>query len=388
MVVGDEKIWTTNGNGTITKYNQDYMASAEGQMTIFVEYLDFSVAYAVRTAEDVDYTKSLKETVEILEQEGSIDRSLLPLELNKEIDYILDLYNVELTGTDEEKETKALNLLLDNATSLPNYVDYYNVAINDGNIEDMKAYQLILNNLKTSNVFVIPNYVKHADGTLEKITTIDTYTFRNQSLYGAFECYIVPNGDTQPGKDLIISEGIENINDASFQVCLLNSVSLPNTLKTIGDNGFLANKLKSINLPSNLETIGGQAFKANNLEGELLIPYNVKNIGYDAFAGVAIYDSCEEITDSTLLKVCQSLEGVKNNLTSVKFEENSKIETIGYGAFEGNSLITVTLPKSIKSIGDYAFECPTLTSAIIKADKANVTLGRNAFGSIQPTFES
>ena len=389
MVVGDEKIWTTNGKGAITKYNEDYMASAEGQTEMFVQYLNISVQYASRDENTgLDYTKSLRENVQLLEQEEGFDRSLLPLDLNKEIDYILDLYNVELTGTDEEKDTKALNLLLDNATSIPNYADYYNVMSDSGNIEDVKAYQLILNNLKTSNIFVIPNYVKHEDGTLEKITTIDTYTFRSQSIYGAFECFIAPESDTQSGKDLIIPEGIENINGASFQVCLLNSVSLPNTLKVIGESGFAGNKLKTIILPSTLGTIGKQAFAGNNLEGELVISDSVKIIDKSAFDGDELYSDCNNITDSSVLKACQSLKGVKNNITSLKFTDNSQIETIGEYAFAKNSLTTVTLPKSIKSIGQKAFECPTLTSAIIKADSSNVTLGHDAFGSIQPTFES
>ena len=385
MVVGDEKIWTTNGKGAITKYNEDYMASAEGQTSMFLAYFEISVQYARRDVDTgLDYTKSLRENVQLLEQEEGFDRSLLPLDLNKEIDYILDLYNVELTGTDEEKETKAFNLLLDNATSVPNYVDYYNVVNDGGDLEDLKAYQLILNNLNTSNIFVIPNYVKHEDGTLEKITTIDSFTFRNQSIYSVANCYIVHPGEK--GKDLIISEGIENINDLSFWYCLLNSVSLPNSLKTIGETGFTGNKLKTIILPSNLESIGNTAFSINNLEGELVISDSVKNIGDYAFDDETV--DCEGISDQNLLKVCQSLEGVKNNITSLKFTDNSKIETIGSGAFRGNSLTTVTLPKSIKSIGQNAFDCPTLTSAIIKADKANVKLFNNAFGSIKPTFES
>ena len=385
MVVGDEKIWTTNGKGAITKYNEDYMASAEGQIGMFFEYVDISVQYATRGTDiTLDYTKSLRENVQLLEQENGIDRSLFPLELNKEIDFVFDLFNTESAIS----EAEALKLLTDNEKTIPNAVDIVIHADDYSDLSQFKAYQLILNNLKTSNIFVIPNYVKHEDGTLEKITTIDTYTFRSQSIYGAFECFIAPESNTQSGKDLIISEGIENINGAGLQLCLLNSVSLPNTLKVIGENGFLGNKLKSIKLPSNLETIGQQAFMGNNLEGELVISDSVKIIDKSAFDGDELFNDCNNITDSSVLKACQSLKGVKNNITSLKFTDNSQIETIGEYAFAKNSLTTVTLPKSIKSIGQKAFECPTLTSAIIKADSSNVTLGHDAFGSIQPTFES
>ena len=101
-------------------------------------------------------------------------------------------------------------------------------------------------------------------------------------------------------------------------------------------------------MPSNLETIDEKAFIGNNLEGEFVISDSIKNIGNYAFDDTTI--DCEGITDEYFLKVCQSLEGVKNNITSLKFTDNSQIETIGDSAFKGNRLTTVTLPKSIKTI--------------------------------------
>ena len=117
MVVGDEKIWTTNGKGAIPKYNEDYMASAEGQTDMFVQYLNISVQYATRNTDiTLDYTKSLRENVQLLEQENGIDRSLFPLELNKEIDFVFDLFNTESAIS----EAEALKLLTDNEKTIKN----------------------------------------------------------------------------------------------------------------------------------------------------------------------------------------------------------------------------------------------------------------------------
>lgn len=84
-------------------------------------------------------------------------------------------------------------------------------------------------------------------------------------------------------------------------------------------------KIRRIVFGKGLESIGAYAFSdCPNLEGELVIPGNVKTVGGNAFA------------------YCPKL-------TSVVLEEG--VESIGYGVFNGSDSITeVTLPESLKRV--------------------------------------
>ena len=69
------------------------------------------------------------------------------------------------------------------------------------------------------------------------------------------------------------------------------------------------------------------------------------------------------------------------NLTSVSFEPNSQLETIGqYAFFMQPGLTSITLPASVTSIGDYAFmSCTDLTSVNFNALILLETIGASAF---------
>ena len=56
------------------------------------------------------------------------------------------------------------------------------------------------------------------------------------------------------------------------------------------------------------------------------------------------------------------------NLTSITFEENSKLTSIGYEAFYGwFNLTSIVIQNSVNSIGNYAFnDCRNLTSITVE----------------------
>ena len=85
---------------------------------------------------------------------------------------------------------------------------------------------------------------------------------------------------------------------------------------------------------------------------------------------------------------CNELNGKHNAITKVTFEKESKIDEIRYRAFYGNLLTTVTIPGSITSIGDDAFNCDTLTSATIQRAKGkNFQISSTSFGTVTPTYQ-
>ena len=85
-----------------------------------------------------------------------------------------------------------------------------------------------------------------------------------------------------------------------------------------------------------MQTIGNYVFNGNKLSGTLTIPSSVTSIGESAFNG--------------------NSDGSTNQISSLVFESNSNLQTIGNNAFSYNQLSgTLTIPSSVTSIEYGAF---------------------------------
>lgn len=136
---------------------------------------------------------------------------------------------------------------------------------------------------------------------------------------------------------LTLNEGIVSLgNYAFYNVNSTKKLEIPTSVKTIGEYCFaFDNRGANVKLPasdSQLESIGKYAFYKNSKITDIVIP-----------AGVVIIDD-------------YAFYGAKN-LDEVTFAEGSSLKTIGAHAFDisGGKLETITIPKSVTSIGAYAF---------------------------------
>ena len=372
MVVGDSTIWETDGQGAIIKYKNTIIDQAVYLSEVFYKNYILSITDYI-TNQDIDHSKTLKEYIINKEQTEGFSKVGLPNVLIDEIDALIDMYNDKKLPLTEDE---AIAIAEDNASSIPNALIWYNILETNFDVDDISntnAFMLIYNNIEDVNTYVIPNYVKHEDGTLEKITTVKT---------------MLGMTGYQIGKTLIVSNGIEVIEKHAFYMGGFSQVVLPMSLKRIEDAAFGLNTLTNVILPSNLEYIGKEAFKHNVLTGEIIIPKNVTYIGTSAFSAYR-WTFTEEQCNGILSELCNTIRYKNNAITKLTFAEESKINEIASSAFAGNLLTTVTIPGSITAIGSNAFECPNLKSAIIQRDK-NINDGNiltNAFGSIQPTYQ-
>ena len=160
----------------------------------------------------------------------------------------------------------------------------------------------------------------------------------------------------------------------SYYKPISSSLILPESLTTLGDYAFAYSGIQSISIPSKIEVISEGAFNCSQLTS-IVIPNTVKSILDGAFASIS-------------------------SLTSVTFESNSILENIGtyepddenwmyysyykeFGAFYGAPITTITIPSSVKLIGNYALGgCAKLKDILFEDNSNLTTVGIGAFYSL------
>ena len=172
-----------------------------------------------------------------------------------------------------------------------------------------------------------------------------------------------------------VSSGTEKICNGAFGFSSLESVSLPDTVKTISAYAFSDSAaLRTINFPEGLEKIGSNAFLRCNSLKEVVLPSSLTSFD-DAFvsSGLKKVTLSEGITavSSNAFKECGSLSEV--NLPS-------SVKNIQFGAFYNcSSLESLTLPASVESIGNNAFYgCDSLVLSVDKDSYAETYAKNNS----------
>ncbi len=177
--------------------------------------------------------------------------------------------------------------------------------------------------------------------------------------------------------EYVVREGTEVICDGAFSGCeSLQSITIPNSVKSIGDEAFsCCESLQSITIPNSVMSIGAKTFSSCYSLQSVTIPNSVTSIGDNAFdqckalQNVTIPNSVTSIGDYAFIG-CFSLQSVTipNSVTS-----------IGDGVFFWcQSLQSITIPNSVTSIGDEAFRnCESLQSVTIP--NSVTSIGDEAF---------
>ncbi len=169
----------------------------------------------------------------------------------------------------------------------------------------------------------------------ETVTEIGAYTFTNQAI-----------------TKLYLHTGVLSIGDHAFSGTLLNQdLFLHEGVEAIGEKAFYRTKLHTVSLPSTLTVIGEAAFSSD-----------VSVLYYHCVNAVI-----EGRISCVLLHIGAEVESIPDHAFNphyVAFDENSRLTSIGSGAFHSFFLATICLPDSVTEIAEDAFAgCTNLGSA-------------------------
>ena len=188
---------------------------------------------------------------------------------------------------------------------------------------------------------------------------------------------------------IVVEDGITKIGNSSF--CHLDkmvSISLPNSVTAFGYNSFYdCRSLESIVIPEGVTDLSqDNIFQQCSSLSEVHLPASLTKIsGWSVFSGspiTKIYYSgtleqwlSYDLDDITNYPCNLYIGGERlENLTIP-----SSITTIRDGAFENIKLNSVTIPEQVTSISDFAFMGSSVSNVVISSSVTNV--GMSAFTS-------
>lgn len=151
----------------------------------------------------------------------------------------------------------------------------------------------------------------------------------------------------------------------------LNTISLPDTIKTISKEAFYDSGIENIHLPENLRQIGTMAFAGSGLK-DIVIPNKIKKLGDYAFY------NCIELTAVTLPEsVTKIPSGIFEDCCSLKTVNAPNVDTVCDHAFYNcKNLETFDFSK-LQSLDLMAFAYTGIREAVF-SDKFS-QLGISAF---------
>ncbi len=223
----------------------------------------------------------------------------------------------------------------------------------------------------------------------DSIIAIDIKAFEDTAFYSNeknwdngilyVDEYLVSAENYSGDGKVVVREGTKAILESAFCYKEITSAVLPSSLKRIESDAFrTCISLSEIIIPDSVETIGGYAFYGCLNLSSIKIGSGVKNIYNQAFDETNYYINIDN-WENGVLYIDNCLIKADENLVSAEYIIKEKTQVITYGAFMRiGTLKNVIFPKSLTSIGDFAFAwCSNLEN--VQLPSSLTSIGEAAF---------
>lgn len=200
-------------------------------------------------------------------------------------------------------------------------------------------------------------------------------------------------------EDVALPDNLTSIPSYIFYNCTsLTKITLPSTLTAIDNDAFEGAGLTEITIPATVKTIGNYAFKAASKGNGSLVKviFEKDAAGNCALTSIGTYAFRYQALPSFVLpKSVTSLGSYafadNTELTAFTFEEGTQIKEFGTYLFQNcTSLPTFTVPKSVTTLGNYDFDgCTALTEVLFEEGSKLTATGTYTFrksGLVSITF--
>lgn len=162
-------------------------------------------------------------------------------------------------------------------------------------------------------------------------------------------------------RSIIIEEGIVSIGSYLFSNCVVQSVTLPESLGSINPYAFhFCTHLRGVSLPSNVFYVPPYAFNRCDQLYQIIIPDSVTGIHAQAFNETGYYKTNTNWVDGVLYignHLITANSTVPENYTVL----NGTVDIAQYAFSNNSSIRGVTIPNSTTIISSYAFsQCMSL----------------------------
>ena len=141
--------------------------------------------------------------------------------------------------------------------------------------------------------------------------------------------------------------------DAFRDIIAITAIDLSGAtnLKTIGDLAFYKTGITSLTIPGNVETVGGWIVEGCSSLSRITLEEGVKNLSQSSFYGAAVKSIKIPSTITEIPAYCFEASAIES------IELHDGIASIGDGAFFNCSALTeLTIPRSVKSIGQWILQ--------------------------------